>query len=404
MKNLKIFLIVIVFFFLFIITSCTKDNNQNKGYDGKTFDISIQQNKQLTAKLKKINNNYELTITGTGNTKDYARKEEVPWYAISKKITNVIIEDGIENIGDYFFYSLSLTNYYLPNTIKEIAENSFNKQAIIYSYSTEEIITNATNKIYYYSDTKPVEQGTKWRMIGETPVVWDEYKVLFIGNSFTYYPSTESNPAVCTIFKELAQSLNIDVTVNYVVKGSHTLKKFANETDEKGKIVDELLKANDDYDFVILQEQSTTPANDYNSFNQAVLKLTTKIKETQKNAQVILYATWGFPSAITEKGVYNSVGEMEQTIRSAYEKCASENDLKVSYVGKTFTYVYENYKDINLYYSDSKHQSLTGAYLSASVHLVTLFNVDVRASIYKSNLTEETATILKNVAYEMNIK
>ena len=67
--------------------------------------------------------------------------------------------------------------------------------------------------------------------------------------------------------KQLAGvDLGVELEIDFVVKGAHTLKKFANASDEKGKIVDELLRSNDDYDYVILQEHSTTPANDYNSF------------------------------------------------------------------------------------------------------------------------------------------
>lgn len=405
MKTKKIILSILLLFTILLTTSCEEQNSYNNSYDGKVFDISTSQNKQLNAKIKKIGTDYELTITGTGNARDYTKKEEVPWNSIAKKINKVEIENGIRNIGDYYFNAIPLTTYYIPESIEEIAENSFNPQAVIYSYRTQDIVANCQNKVYTYSDTKPEQNKIKWRMVGETPLVWDTHKILFIGNSFTFYPIgsnlySESKPAIPTITNELAKSLNIDLTIHHVVKGSYTLKKFADEKDDKGKIVDEYLKANDDYDFVILQEQSTTPANDYNSFNQAVQKLTKKINETQKNAQIILYATWGFPSAITDKGVYKTVGEMELKIRNAYEQCATENELKISYVGKAFTYVYENYTDIKLYGGDSKHQSVAGAYLSASIHLATMLNVDVRAACYIGTLDENTATTLRDVAYD----
>lgn len=91
---------------------------------------------------------------------------------------------------------------------------------------------------------------------------------------------------------------------------------------------------------------------------------------------------------------------MELKIRNAYEQCATENELKISYVGKAFTYVYENYTDIKLYGGDSKHQSVAGAYLSASIHLATILNVDVRAACYIGTLDENTATTLRDVAYD----
>ena len=53
------------------------------------------------------------------------------------------------------------------------------------------------------------EKGVYWHMVGETPVVWDLIKIMFIGNSFTFFPSdlfSVDNPAVCALTKEIAAS------------------------------------------------------------------------------------------------------------------------------------------------------------------------------------------------------
>lgn len=401
-KNLL--LIITLLIALLPLTSCGKDKNEQTGYDGRVFDISDTKEDKVTAKISKTGNNYEITISGTGQAKSYAKKELVPWNAISKRITNVKIEEGVENIGDYYFYSATLQNYYLPSSVLQVEENSFNKSAVLYSYHTSEINNNSENDIYYYSETKPTKYGIYWHMVGDTPTIWKKTKILFIGNSFTYYPTdlySEANPGVVAITKELANNLGLDLEVDFVVKGAHTLKRFADASDEKGKIVDEKLKASADYDFVILQEQSTTPAESYNSFNQGVTALVKKINDTQNNAKVYLYSTWGFPAGVSDKGTFTSVSTMEGLIRAAYEKCASENDLKVCQVGKAFTYVYENYKDINLYWSDNKHQSFAGAYLSACVHLSTILSVDIRESSYYGILEESVAKTLQNVAHDI---
>lgn len=63
--------------------------------------------------------------------------------------------------------------------------------------------------------------------------------------------------------------------------------------------------------------------------------------------------------------------------------------------------MYEENKDINLYHSDNKHPSLEGAYLSALVHVGSMFEVDVRATTYKpTGIDETTAIILRNAAYQ----
>ena len=394
--------------FIFVSVGCGNETSQNNGYDGREFDISLAQDKSIIAKVNKVGTNFELTISGEGKAISYEKKELVPWNAISKKITAVTINEGIENIGDYLFYSLTLESYYIPSSVLEVEENSFNASAVIYSYSVAPITVMCANKIYYYSEEVPNVDGTYWHMVGELPVIWDSYKIMFIGNSFTYYPKDVygvNNPGVAALTKELADDLGVAIEVDFVVKGSHTLKKFSNENDEMGAIVDEKLKSANDYDFIILQEQSTTPVDDYNSFNAGVSALVNKINATQENCEVYLYATWGFPAGVSAGSIFSSVSAMEKLIRDAYEQCASDNGLKICHVGKAFTYVYENHKNINLYWEeDDKHQSYAGAYLSACVHLSTIFNVDVRSANFKGLLDETTANTLQEVAYNTVFK
>jgi hypothetical protein len=111
--------------------------------------------------------------------------------------------------------------------------------------------------------------------------------------------------------------------VDAVYKGSHSLTKFADKTDEKGAIVEDKLTHNQ-YDYVILQEQSTTPINNYDTFLAAVTKLKNRINQTQTNCKTILYETWGTPynttiEATAEPAKYgNSVTAMEAKLRTAY--------------------------------------------------------------------------------------
>ena len=399
----KILLIVLVLLFSIVFTSCKDKEQDNKGYDGRVFDISLNNDQSLVAKITKVGINYELVITGRGEAKTYSKKELVPWNAISKNIIKVVIEEGITSIGDYYFSSCTLNSYIVPSTVEKINVNSFNSNATIYSYSTLPIEENCPNTVYYYSETSKNGSSQYWHMVNGNPVIWQTLKVLFIGNSFTYYPYKEANPAVPLIFKSLADNLGLDVEIDFVVKGSHNLKKFADANDEQGKIVDQKLKASNDYDFVIIQEQSTTPMNNYNNFKQGVEALLNKVKATQENCQVVLYSTWGYPSGLNTSTL-STISAMEALIREGYEKCADEFKLPISYVGKAFTYVYDNHKNINLYWSDDKHQSYAGAYLSACVHISTLFGVDVRNATFNGELDQETATTLKNVAYNTVFK
>ena len=369
------------------------NSSLNAGYDGRIFDISEAQDGSLTAQSIKDGFNYKLKITGAGEAIDYDKKESVPWNPIIKKITSVTIEEGICNIGDYYFYSLPLDYFILPSTVTSIEEHSFSSVSKLYTYGGE--LNGVENEVYYYSEDKPSENGKYFYLLDGVPHVWDLTSVLFVGNSFTFYPQKTSNPAVPEYFQKIASSLKQGTTIDYVVNGSWSLTKFSDPSDEYGKVLEEKLTTNQ-YDYIILQEQSTTPINNYNNFLNGIKKIKARVGQTQDDCEVVLYETWGSPTAI--EGKYSSVGEMEIKLRDAYKKAGEETDCKVHYVGKAFTYVYENIPDINIYYSDNRHQGEYGAYLSAAVHVKGIFDIDVTQSTEYCGLDVEKCKTLLGVA------
>ena len=262
---------------IFSLCSCgQKDTSSSNTYNGKVFDISLSQDGSLICTSNRVDNYYSLTISGSGSSLDYASKEKVPWNPIVKKINQVTIEEGITNIGDYFFNALSLDYYLLPSTVVSVGEHSFNKMATIYTMGS--LLDNIENDVYYYSVTKPTEKGNYFYLDGDAIVVWpnvpeEPLSFLFVGNSFTYKGAygTEDNPEVPAYFKKISTNLNIPVNVDAIVKGSHSLTKYSDPNDEMGAILEQKLTANK-YDYVILQEQSTTPINNYNTFLSAVKK------------------------------------------------------------------------------------------------------------------------------------
>ena len=392
----KMFFIITLLLASFLITSCGNNQNEdqkNTGYDGKVFDISLNQDKSVTLTSKKVGNNYEIEISGQGKTISYAKKEEVPWNILVKKVSRVTINNGVLDIGDYYFYSVNLDSYFLPESITSISEHSFANGTKIYSYNSE--LKNDNYEIYHYSD-KYVDDSNYFVLINNYPLVCKNYRFLFIGNSFTYRDGTPENPKVPYYFEQIAQTLGIKVEVDFVIKGSHTLAKFANKSDEMGSIVETKLTTNQ-YDFVILQEQSTTPIESYDAFNNAVKALVKRIGETQTDCQIYLYETWGSETAI-KSSKYETVAEMEKALKDAYYQSASENEVGITYVGSAFTYVYDNLKDINIYADDNRHQNNYGAYLSACMHLNSMLHIDVNGANYYGELDLAKAQRLQEVS------
>ena len=335
--------------------------------DGDTYDISVRGDGSVKAKLHKIKGGFNLTVSGTGRTKTFASPEEVPWHYISKRIIDLTIKDGIQTIGNNMFFSLtSVQGCMLPSTVTAIGRDAFNENFELYSLSATAVENHSDATIYLYQEEMPNVDDVYWRYKNGVPTVWSTIKMFFIGNSFTYYYD------IPKLVEGMGKSLNEMISVDYVIKGSTTLATHADHSSETGAVIYNKLTNSNDYDYVILQEQSTTPYGNYNSFKNGATSLANDVKRTQKKCEVRLYSTWGYQDAAD--GQQKTIPELEKLIRDNYIKCANEvaNISDVDFVGPAFTKVYTDYKDIHLYYTDNKHPSKYGAYLSACVHVLSM--------------------------------
>ena len=393
------------FLFLFGVTTllvcaCSNNNESNTGYDGREFDISLNHDNSLTLKSQKNNGRYSLTVSGNGQAIDYSKKEEAPWYPLVKFVDQVTINEGITHIGDYFFSAINLDYYVLPSTVATVGDHAFNDKAIIYTYGSA--LANISNDVYLYSESAPTTAGNYFYMKEGVPTIWDTFyspkSFLFIGNSFTYMTGTVEDPMVPKYFANIAKNLGHDVTVDFVVEGSYKLASYADPNDAKGAIVEQKLTTNK-YDVVILQEQSTTPINNYSNFENAVKKLKARIDSTQNNCRTYLYETWGTPYNVNDKPeTYGAtMGEMEAKIRTAYTRCGEATGCYVNYIGKAFTYAYETL-NINVFHTDNRHQGAKGSYLSAACHVRSIFKEQVSGCTDYCSLDQNECKTLLGVA------
>ena len=91
---------------------------------------------------------------------------------------------------------------------------------------------------------------------------------------------------------------------------------------------------------------------------------------------------------------------MEQMLRTAYENAAKANNCTVHYVGKAFTYAYENINQTtySIYAEDNRHQSALGAYLSAACHFKSIFKRSVSDCQEYCGLNEDGCKAMLGVA------
>ena len=110
-------------------------------------------------------------------------------------------------------------------------------------------------------------------------------KILFVGNSYTYY-----NDMPTALFVPKAEAAGFPCQVTAVTRGGWTLAKFADPNDEEGARLRSVVEGQQ-YDWVILQEQSCRPVVNQDAFFRGVEDL--KILLAPQTDRFLLYATWG---------------------------------------------------------------------------------------------------------------
>lgn len=190
-------------------------------------------------------------------------------------------------------------------------------------------------------------------------------KVLFIGNSYTFYNDMPK------MFQALAAENGKSVAVYSVTKGGRRLIGYADNTDPVTVRLDELL-AEQRFDICFIQEQSLLPALDYDAFVEGLDRVVNKVKD--RAGRMVLYATWGRKSGNPELLSRNWTTEkMTDMLTAAYQNAAELYGAEVSPAGESFLYITKNYPNIDLYDEDGSHPSYIGSCLIALTHYYTVF-------------------------------
>ncbi len=187
-------------------------------------------------------------------------------------------------------------------------------------------------------------------------------KVLFIGNSYTYFNDLPS------LFAKICRENGFEAEADSVTAGGYTLEQFLLPDNENG-IKARALLADKKYDYVVLQEQSVRPASDPELFFSAVRGLTELINKN--GAKPVLYETWARADGeeiLTEFGWDGDT--MQEKLRNSYEKAAKDNGALVVYAGERLREAYKRGEDV--YDPDGSHPSPLGSKTAAEEFFRTL--------------------------------
>jgi len=239
-------------------------------------------------------------------------------------------------------------------------------------------------------------------------------KVLFIGNSLTYYYEMPS--LLQAMLDESAENYTVEQSTypGYTLKG-HLDDIIIGENEDgvytRSKKVDEITAtaqkiASQTYDYIVLQEQTGRAAipEIRRIFWEKTLQRYEDLIDTTKT-KIILFQN--FPTKENYPKKYCKSIDSKRYCSGSFDDLAGEMKAirggfispkkEVVKVGDAYYEVLKNYPEIELY-EDESHPSARGAFLSALVFYQFFTKGKTTQLKYIANLNEEVANILKRVA------
>ncbi|MEM7734788.1 MAG: DUF4886 domain-containing protein [Deinococcota bacterium] len=173
-------------------------------------------------------------------------------------------------------------------------------------------------------------------------------KVLFIGNSYTEHNSLHK------MFSSICEHGGIDAETRLVTADGMTLSEHYYEASTHSAI------ESDDWDFILLQEQSIVPSETPLELQKSVKRFSDSLYG--KTTKLALYSTWA------RKFLPQIQNDIDQTYSRAAEACSAV----LIPVGKAWSISRTQHQALELYADDQSHPSWLGTYLAACVTYMKL--------------------------------
>lgn len=256
----------------------------------------------------------------------------------------------------------------------------FIKIFIIFAFCFLQCETKVNDSKFELSD--PVDPGP----MGNTDT--STIKILFIGNSLTYY---NSQPYILWYLANAAgKKLYVDqATIPGAQLSHHVEIDFT-----KNKI-----KAQK-WDYVILQEAIGELA--FPDYHQRVMAniqiLKDNILANHSKTKIIYFLPWASKGGVQSNLKYYSYADFQTLLREGAVAIAQKMDLIIAPVGWAWYHVIQARSDINLYALDGSHPALEGTYLGACVYYATIFQETVVNNPYTTLPDKSLANYLQEVA------
>lgn len=206
-------------------------------------------------------------------------------------------------------------------------------------------------------------------------------KVLFVGNSFTYYNNSLHNH-----YRELVAAASPSQDYAGIVRSLTISGGYLPEHAGLPALV-----ASESWDVVVLQGYSTGPIGTETAspFRDAAREFVGVIRDS--GARPAFFMTWA----------YMGKPEMMALLDQAYTNIGRELDAQVVPVGLAFERVTLERPDLKLRIADRKHPTLAGTYLAACTFYAALRGESPQGTQYLAGLSADTAEYLQKTAWEV---
>ncbi len=213
-------------------------------------------------------------------------------------------------------------------------------------------------------------------------------KILFIGNSLTYYNSQPH------LFWYMANAAGKKLYVDQAtIPGAQLYHQVESEF-TKNKI-----KAQK-WDFVILQEAIGELA--FPDYHQEVMTVIQVLKDNilanNPKTKIIYFLPWASQGGVQSNLRNYSYADFQTLLRDGAVAIAQKMDLIVAPAGWAWYKVIQARPDIDLFDFDGSHPSPEGSYLSAGVYYATIFQENVVNNPYETLLDKSLANYLQEIA------
>jgi len=249
--------------------------------------------------------------------------------------------------------------------------------------------------VSFYIETVE-EREESMEFIWEKSACGEEIKILFVGDSLTYYNDMPM------IFDAMAKSEQKNVYVDSITKGGYAILKMQEDSEFWSAVEQKIHSQKWDIivyqpgrNYTVMPEYFPDAPQDEFKAAERMVKLIKKV-----GALPLQYSTFGVNKGSVTRNAFTKVMTRREHTDLVTEYNAGVADklgVTAVYSGKVLNLAAEKYPEINLYHTDKIHPSYAGSFVVASCFYTVIFGEAPVKSDFSGELDTATAEKLKKI-------